>query len=424
MKALKFKRFMKPHFLKEIGRELLGRFFAQFRTEMAAKSVALPPDTVSDDAYFEAVATIAVAPEGLPEGLVEAVHAIEDAANEEGEERLERAALERGLQHLLKGDTSRADLAVKVWLEAPALLTETLNELRLARLTGFDYWGSKVPVDRSDAFAMPSAETIRLLTEDFEEAFRQRNRGQRTTKVTVLFIDGEYWVSIQHGDTYARVPTVIEGRVSVIHFRPAKEDLVVYSPKWDGIRIHAGTKWERELYRERFGVRLFGDDRHFSERKAYTLDPLLVDGVDALDVSDIDGIFKIVLREYEVAYPGEFNDRIIRKSDDIFASAERRGVVAIREGGRLVGAVFDVTFVEGSKPRRVQLRLPNGLKPSRRCDSALLERWLAARGFRVNVPGQDGSTLQPATGQRPPAPAPAGAGQPASTTHDEPVAVS
>ncbi len=43
------------------------------------------------------------------------------------------------------------------------------------------------------------------------------------------------------------------------------------------IRIRAGTKGERELYRREFGIRLFGDPDPFS-KKAYTLEPLRVDG--------------------------------------------------------------------------------------------------------------------------------------------------
>ena len=91
--------------------------------------------------------------------------------------------------------------------------------------------------------------------------------------------------------------------------------MAVYAPQWDDIRIHAGTKWEKDLYRETMGRRLFGDDHYFSERKAYTLDPLRTDGADALDVSDIPGISRLVLREIEVAWPGEFKDSMIRKTE-------------------------------------------------------------------------------------------------------------
>ena len=198
-------------------------------------------------------------------------------------------------------------------------------------------------------------------------------------------MDGEHWFLISHGDTYTRVPTVSNGQMSVLHFRPAKDDVLVYSPERNEIRIHAGTKWEKDLYRETIGQRLFGDDRYFSERKAYTLDPLRTDKADALDVSDIPGISKIVLREIEVAWPGEFGDAMIRKSNDVFESAAARNVEAITESGRLVRAAFDIYFGDNPKPRKVQVRPPNILKLGRHCDAVLVQRWLSDCGFREIV---------------------------------------
>jgi hypothetical protein len=424
MKTLKFKRFTKPQFLKQIGRELLGQFLGDFTAEVAAKGITLPAATTSDDEYYEAVAVLALAPEGLPDELVEAIHAIEAMANEEGQERLERAVAEGGMAHLLEGENTQADLALKVYLENPALLAEKLNELQLKRLASFDYFGSKMPVDRSGSFAMPTGEVMGRLTTDLETAFQQRNRGRHTTHVEVHFIEGEYWFLIRHGDTYTRVSTVNGGQVSVIHFRPTKDDVVVFNPVRDEIRIHAATKWERELYRRSFGVRLFGDDQHFSERKAYTLEPLLADGKDSLDVSDIGGISEVVLREYEVAWPGGFDDVDIRKSADVFASAESRAVVAIRAGGRLTRAVFDVLFGDDPKARRVQLRPPNILKLGRHCDAVLVHRWLSARGFRAAVPGPEGSSGEGPAGGEPTAPIAGVAVQPLGAAHEEPVAVS
>jgi hypothetical protein len=198
-------------------------------------------------------------------------------------------------------------------------------------------------------------------------------------------MDGEYWFLIRHGDTYAMVPTVADGKLSVLHFRPAKDDVVVYAPERDEIRIHAGAKWEKELYQESFGNRLFGDDRHFSERKAYTLDPLRKDGADALDASDIPGITRIVLREIEVAWAGEFGDSRVNKSADVFASAKARNAVAISESGRLVRAAFEIYFGDSQKPRKVQVRPPNVLKLGRHCDAALVQRWLSERSFRTGI---------------------------------------
>jgi hypothetical protein len=383
MSTVKFKRFTKPQFLKQIGRDFLGQFFTRFSPELAEKKITLPAATLGEDDYYEALSRVALSPDGLPEKLIEAAYAIEGMANDEGEDRLERATGEGGLAFQFRDDSTAAEKAMQAWLTNPELFAEKFSEQQLARLSAFDYHGSRVPTDRTETFEPPTPQALELMTADMEAAFRKKNRGQRTCRIEVHPMDGEYWFLIRHGDSYTRVPTVRNGQISVLHFRPAKDDVAVYSPQGDEIRIHAGTKWEKELYRTTIGERLFGEPNHFSERKSYTLEPLRVDGVDALDVSDVPGISSIVLREIEVAWPGEFGDAMIRKSTDVLASAAARETEAFPTSGRLVRAAFDIYFGDNPKPRKVQLRPPNILKLGRHCDARLVQRWLVARGFRA-----------------------------------------
>ncbi len=343
------------------------------------------PDLV-DDEYFGALSRVVMRPDGLPEDLFEAVYAIEEMATEQGEERLQRAA-ERGELALDFGKrASRGDIAMQTFLEAPEVLAQKSNELRLGRLSSFEYYGSKAPVDRSDSIAMPGRAALDLMTADLDTWFRENNRGEETAFVEPYTMDGEFWFLVRHGDTFARMAKLERGRrLKMLHFRPAKDDVVVYSPERDELRIHAGTKGERELYQRTFGVRLFGDDRYFSERKAFTLEPLRSEGPGVLDWDGGGDVERIVLREIEVAYGGGFNEVVIRKADDVFAAATARGRVAVPEGGRLVRAAFDVTFRGGKKPRKVQLRPPNVLKLGRYCDAGVVQRWLSEKGFRAAV---------------------------------------
>jgi hypothetical protein len=379
---MKFKRFTKPSFLKEIGRELLGRFFDRFRDELAAKSVTLPAPSLEDDEYFGAMSLVAMSPDGLPDGLFEAVYAIEEMATEEGQDRLERAVARGELALTFDERSSRADMAVQAYLAAPEVLAQKNNELRLARLSSFEYYGSKSPVDRSDSFAAPSKSALDLFTADLNDWCKGNNRGEQTAFIEPYVIDGEYWFLVRHGDTYARMAKVEEGRVKMLHFRPAKDDAVVYSAERDEIRIHAGSKGERELYQRTFGMRLFGDDRHFSERKAFTLEPLRADGTTALEWDGGGDVERIVLREIEIAFGGGYNEVVIRKADDVFAAAEASQRKAIPDGGRLVRAAFDVYFDGAKKPRKLQIRPPNVLKLGRYCDASVVQRWLSEKGFR------------------------------------------
>jgi hypothetical protein len=224
-----------------------------------------------------------MSPDGLPDGLFEAIYSIEEMATEEGQERLEKAVEQGQLAVKFDENSSRGDIAMQVYLSAPEVLAQKSNELRLARLSSFEYYGTKVPMDRSDSFASPSKATLELLTADLDEWCKENNRGDQTAFIEPYMLDDEYWFLVRHGDTFARMPKLEKGRLKMLHFRPAKDDVVVYSPLRDEIRIHAGSNRERTLFQKAFGIRLFGDDRYFSEKKAFTLEPLRVDGAGALE---------------------------------------------------------------------------------------------------------------------------------------------
>jgi hypothetical protein len=385
---MRFKRFTKRAFLEEIGRDLLGRFFDKFKAGLADKQIVLPAPGLKQEEYFAALSRLVMHLDDLPPDLIEAIYAVEEMATAQGEERLQAAVARGELELTFKPESSRGDIAMQAYLAAPEVLAQQSNELRLARLSTFEYFGSKTPVDRSDAFGGASQDQLALITADLDEWFRKNNRGEEDAFVEPYAIDDEFWFLVRHGDTFARMAKLEKGRrLTILHFRPAKDDVVVYCPERDELRIHAGTKGERALYQSVFGRRLFGNDKRFSERKAFTLEPLLVDGPAALDWTGAEDVDRIVLREIEVAYPGGYNEVLIRKADDLFAAAEARGRNAIPEGGRLARAAFDFWFTGAAKPRKVHVRPPNILKLGRYCDASVVQRWLSEKRFRETAAG-------------------------------------
>ena len=435
MKGMKFRRFTRAGFLRGIGQPVLGRFLGRFAPELTAAGIMLPAQ--DDEDFAESVAGICSAPEGLPEALIEAMFEIEELANAEGRERIERAVLRSGLAIAFDADATHADLAMEVWLSDPALVARCHNESRLNRLTAFEYFsnpeskpqmradkrgweveprrheggegerrtgirrglgedgdgmsGVLVPVGGGPVeptavaeavvkVGLPDKSTMAGIVADLDEWFATHGRGEGTTHIETHEMEGELWFVIRHGDTWSRMPTVRGRGVNVLHFRPTKDDVVVYSPKRDDLRIHARTKGERELYRTTFGRRLFKNARRFDERRAYTLEPLRAEGIDALDVDASASIRRIVLRRYEVAWDTGRHETLARTADDLFAQGRPR---SIPESGRLVRAVFDVHFTGCRKPRPVEVRPPNVLKLGRHCDAAAVHGWLEARGFRT-----------------------------------------
>jgi hypothetical protein len=105
----------------------------------------MPAAELEDDAYFKELSGLAMSPDGLPDNLIETLFAIEEMANEEGQERLEAAASQAGLDLRFDEKSSHGDIAVQVFLAKPELLAEKHNEQRLIRLASFEYSWRPVP---------------------------------------------------------------------------------------------------------------------------------------------------------------------------------------------------------------------------------------------------------------------------------------
>src|SRR5687767_11217082 len=178
---MKFKRFTKPQFLKGVGRVLLTKFFGKFSGELGARNVALPTDELGDDDYFKSLAALVMKPDTLPDNLIEDLFAMEEMANDEGNERLQIGAEQAGLGLKFDETSSSGDVVMQVYLAKPELLAEKHNEMRLLRLSSFEYFGSTEPLDRSSTFVPPTENNMKLLVKDLDEWFQKHNRGCENT---------------------------------------------------------------------------------------------------------------------------------------------------------------------------------------------------------------------------------------------------
>ena len=151
MATLRFKRFAKVHFLKGVGRKLLARFFERFTGELAEQKVDLPKEDLPDDEYFRGLSKLLLSPEGLPGELCEALFAIDEMANEAGQERLQRAVAQSKVELKFELESSHGDVAMQVWLARPELFAATHNAQRLRRLSAFEYFGTKLTEQQGEA---------------------------------------------------------------------------------------------------------------------------------------------------------------------------------------------------------------------------------------------------------------------------------
>jgi hypothetical protein len=389
MFVLKYKRFTRPQVLHGIGRPLLTQFFDQFRAEILEENLAVPPPTLSDEEWFGAIAKLLSAPEGLPARLAEALYAIDEMASPHGQEQLEVAAAEAGLQLPFNEGTTREDLAMQMWLAAPGLLARLHNQQRLRRLTAFEYFGPARSAGERPAFHEPDEEMLRRLESLLDPWFARHHRGHNTSRIELYRLarkaaveqPPEFWFLVRHGDTFVRAPKVEEQKTGIIHFRPQRDDVVVYSPGPDELRVNARTRGEGGLYVRAFGLCLRGSEDYFSVRDTYTLEPLRSEGPDALQTEGVPELERIVLRQIELASE---NGRYVvtHSGEDLFGPLARSAAGPLPHSATLRCAAFDLHFTGCPRPRPLYIRPPNFLKLGRHGDIHVVQRLLCRRGFR------------------------------------------
>lgn len=373
--------FARPHILRQTGRLRLERFLSGFAAEFVLAATPLPEPGVSDEEFFCHWASALLHPETLPPRLTETLHALHEMATPEGQERLECGLDEAGVA-LDPGDAaSRFDFALQAWEAARAVFAEQHRRLRLARCCRFDFYAGR---SASGQFpASPGKDQLERMELELDTWFVQHRRGRHATRLECHCIDEELWFLVRHGDTFARTRAVKERLTEVLQYRPERDDVVVYSPAHDELRINARTRGERQLYREHFGRLLFGEREHFSEGRTYTLEPLREQGASALDVQGVPGIRRVTLRELKVVAEDGQGRYAVSGSADLFRAAPG-GIepVVAPQRGKLARAAFDFEFAGASRPRTVELVPPNVVKLSRHCDARIIGRFFCCRGFR------------------------------------------
>ncbi|HEY5911804.1 MAG TPA: hypothetical protein VJA21_14475 [Verrucomicrobiae bacterium] len=391
MSVIRFKRFTRPQALAAMGRPLLLRFFDKFQLKRAEGELALPAPDLPEGEWLGELARLFASPEALPDSLVEALYAIDEMSTPEGQEQLEAAVAQAGLRLESGEGSTRHDLALQVWLAAPALLARIHNQHRMRRLSVFEYFSTTLPPEGRPPFAAPGPAGLQRIAELLDPWFARHQRGHNTSRIELYLLPEsappadagrEFWFLVRHGDTFARAPKVEEQRTEIIHFRPQRDDVVVYAPEPDEIRVNSRTRGERDLYVRTFGLCLRGDEDYFRARNAYTLEPLRAAGPDALQADDIPGLDKVVLRGVQVALD---NDKhlVTLEGEDLFGCPPRRDGEPIPPQGRLRCAAFDLHFTGCRRPRPLRIRPPNVLKIGRHCDAAVAHLWMARRAFRV-----------------------------------------
>src|SRR5439155_22070849 len=104
-----------------------------------------------------------------------------------------------GLRPLLQPGSGPADIALQIWLAAPALLARVHNAQRLRRLTAFEYAGARVPREQRCPFTAPAPAALASLAAGLDAWFALNQRGDQTARIEVYPLDAEFWFLVRHG---------------------------------------------------------------------------------------------------------------------------------------------------------------------------------------------------------------------------------
>jgi hypothetical protein len=394
MPSLNPRRFAQPDTLKSIAHNRLIEFLQPFATYLADRGLALPSGNGTEIDYGK-LSTILMNPdEKTPLELADALYYVHEMATPGEMDRLLEAAKEAGFALDDDPDTSPADVAVYVWLKDRDLLEKKHAEVMVLRPKSFEYFAGKD--GGPQPIPNPTAEQLADIQAHLDAWFLENKRGDGS-KVFVFPDEdnSKAWILVRHGMPVRREGTHDGGESSSIYFRPEVHDVLVYNALLDEIAIvRSGTKGEKDLYREAFGLHLFGAADYFPGGDKFTLQPLLTDGVDSLVCTDVEGIEWIKLREVQRYWGGKQKEIETRRADDLFSAMAGRET-SFSANAKLISAVFTVKFESAKTPRSITIRPKNVAMYTRDEDSVRVEKWLANRGFAL-APEPEGDDDEPA----------------------------
>ncbi|NQU19762.1 MAG: hypothetical protein HQ567_00655 [Candidatus Nealsonbacteria bacterium] len=378
MATYNLRRFSRVEIIKTIGPRRLLELLAPYGDFFAEHDVRISRPKPGEPMHYAGIIRLFTSPEaGLPKELADALYYIDEMATPAGMDSLVTAAKRHGLDLDLSWSLTPSDIAVQVWLQDSDLLKSKHAEGRLTRLRAFRYYQTDRP--GLPEFTVPCDDLLHALERDLDDVFEDKGRGRGTGVFSYPREDG-IWFLVRHGDTFRREGTMDEDGPSCVFYRPEKWDTVVYDPRIGELRVNAGSDWEKQLYRAKFGKHLFGSEDFFPSVGKYTLEPLRRYGEAALSCIDVPGIEEVRLHEIHYLWQSMLNEVEVRRSRDLFAAWEARGS-AVAEEPRIVCATFYVKFADAKAPRSVVIRPSNVALYTRDADAIHVEQWLTQQGF-------------------------------------------
>lgn len=360
--------------------EFLCKWLEPAREYLAGRGLVLPANGASGPLDHERLAGIFMEPDAtMPRDLMNSASLIHEMSTELAMNDLLHGTRHLGIQLDIGDDPDPIDVAVQVWLHDPRILEELHQMYQLDRPRGFVHFVT----DRSPVpeFTEPTTTQTQDLEAELADWFFNAKRG-RHARVWMYRRPGEYWFLVRHGLASRRQEVVSATGSETLLFRPGEYDVLVYNRKSGELRVHGCNPREVEMLRCLFGKHLFHDKEFFPGGARFTLAPLVQSGRACLACRDIPGIEEITLTETQTLTAGRDWLRQTHHAADLFTVIEQERVL-LPEPDCLVRASFLVQFSDSKKRRTIKILGSNKLSVVRDGDTALMEKWLDARGFII-----------------------------------------
>lgn len=371
--------FTHPATFRRMNPEHLITWLTPAREYLAGREFVLP-SSADGEIDYERLAGIFMEPDSdMPRELMHSASLIHEMATEAGMYDLLDGLLQLGIEMNVGDDPDPADVAVQVWITHPKVLEEMHQIHQLDRPRGFVHFVTvRSPIPAIDE---PTPAQTKDLEAELADWFYQAKRG-RHARVWMYRRPGEYWFLVRHGLTSKRQEVLSATGSETLLFRPGEYDVLVYNRKRGELRIHGCNPREVEMLRTVFGKHVFHDKEFFAGGARFTLAPLVEQKRACLACADVPGLVDITLTEVQALTGGKDWLRVSYQAPDVFTTIDQERV-ELPEPDCLVRASFLVRFSDSKKRRTIKILGSNRLSVVRDGDTALMEKWLEARGFII-----------------------------------------
>lgn len=378
-KSLRLVRFTNWRHLKHLSRELLKKLVGPFVTKITGRGIELPAEDLEDRDYYTKWTGVFAHPENLPEDLTETLITIDEMSTEAAHENLMEQMELAGIGVEADEKPTAMEVAVQVHLKNPDFLKEKHAEERLRRLRSFVHYLPPA-VAEARGFTRPPDQDLERFADLVRPYFKKKVKGEYVN-VDCHEMDGEFWLIILHGETMTRTLEVQDDeKPHVLRYRPEADDVLVYNPGSNSIRINAGNVGAQREYAKHFGSLFFSDEGYFTLGKKFTFDPVKV-GREAFDNVEVEGVENVILREVRALRGWGQKAVLTLRANDVFDVIEN-GHFYVGVNTPVVKVSLDFYFAGAeNQARSVRIVDENTASMARACDHAVVEKWLDEAGF-------------------------------------------